>query len=180
MNLKIKYGNVEIPFGAKDSELQEATYYIPKGFHAEIEGNNVIIKKGEQKPAWSEEDINMFGSILSTLGICANNPQIPADVRSIHKKEESWFNELYHRVQPKQEWSEEDEKYLKLAIDNFQMLGNSFLTAWLKSLKDRYTWKPSDEQITWLYRAADDASKDSRMKQVLNNLLLDLKKLKEE
>ena len=42
---------IEIPFGAKDSELQEATYYIPKGFHAEIEGNNVIIKKGEQKPA---------------------------------------------------------------------------------------------------------------------------------
>lgn len=62
----------------------------------------------EQKPAWSEEDINMFGSILSTLCICANNPQIPADVRSIHKKEESWFNELYHRVQPQpqQEWGE--------------------------------------------------------------------------
>lgn len=23
---------VEIPFGAKDSELQKATYFIPKGF----------------------------------------------------------------------------------------------------------------------------------------------------
>jgi hypothetical protein len=51
---------------------------------------------------------------------------------------------------------------------------------WLKSLKERYTWKPSDEQITWLYRAADDASKDSRMKQVLENLLSDLKKLRGE
>lgn len=53
-----------------------------------------------------------------------------------------------------------------------------FTTDWLKSLESR--WKPSDEQITWLYRAADDASKDSRMKQVLNELLSDLKKLREE
>ena len=40
---------IEIPFGAKDSELQEATYYIPDGYHAEINGNEVIIKKVEQK-----------------------------------------------------------------------------------------------------------------------------------
>ena len=33
----------EIPFGAKDSELQEATYYIPKGFHAEINDDKVVI-----------------------------------------------------------------------------------------------------------------------------------------
>ena len=39
---------IEIPFGAKDSELQEVTYYIPKGFHAEIDGDKVVIKKGEK------------------------------------------------------------------------------------------------------------------------------------
>ena len=38
---------IEIPFGAKDSELQEVTYYIPNGYHAEINGNAVVIKKGE-------------------------------------------------------------------------------------------------------------------------------------
>ena len=38
---------MEIPFGAKDNELQEATYYIPDGYHAEINGNEVVIKKGE-------------------------------------------------------------------------------------------------------------------------------------
>lgn len=53
-----------------------------------------------------------------------------------------------------------------------------FTTDWLKSLESR--WKPSDEQITWLYRAADNASKDSRMKQILNELLSDLKKLRGE
>lgn len=48
-----------------------------------------------------------------------------------------------------------------------------------KYLRPQNKWKPSDEQITWLYRAADDASKDSRMKQILNELLSDLKKLRE-
>jgi hypothetical protein len=36
-----------IPFGASDSELIEATYFIPQGYHAVIDGNRVIIKKGE-------------------------------------------------------------------------------------------------------------------------------------
>jgi len=49
--------DVEIPFGAKDSELEEVFYSIPNGFHAEIEDDKVIIKKGEKKPTeWSEED----------------------------------------------------------------------------------------------------------------------------
>ena len=38
--------DIEIPFGAKDSELQEATYLIPEGFHAEINDKEVLIKKG--------------------------------------------------------------------------------------------------------------------------------------
>lgn len=36
-----------IPFGASDSELIEATYFIPQGYHAVIESNKVIIKKGK-------------------------------------------------------------------------------------------------------------------------------------
>lgn len=47
---------IEIPFGAKDSELQEVTYFIPKGFHAEIDDDKVVIKKGEKSTTWSEED----------------------------------------------------------------------------------------------------------------------------
>ena len=43
--------NIEIPFGANDSELQEVTYYIPKGFHAEIDDDKVVIKKGEKSAA---------------------------------------------------------------------------------------------------------------------------------
>lgn len=42
-----KWESFEIPFGAKDSELHEETIYIPEGFHAEIKGNKVVIKKNE-------------------------------------------------------------------------------------------------------------------------------------
>lgn len=45
----IKQPDFEIPFGAKDSELIEESYYIPKGYHAEISKDKVTIKKGEQK-----------------------------------------------------------------------------------------------------------------------------------
>ena len=40
---------IEIPFGAKDSELIEATYYIPEGMEAVIEDNKVVIRKKECK-----------------------------------------------------------------------------------------------------------------------------------
>ena len=46
---------VEIPFGAKNSELVEMSYNIPSGFHAEIEGDKIIIRKGEKQ---SIEEVN--------------------------------------------------------------------------------------------------------------------------
>ena len=53
--------------------------------------------------------------------------------------------ELVCEIEQNPAWSKEDDKCLKLAIDNFQTLGNSFLTAWLKSLKDRIQSQPKQE-----------------------------------
>ncbi len=64
--LKKIENEITIPFGAKDSELQEAIYYIPKGFHAEIDDDKVVIKKGENV-AWSEEDEGRLQSCLNIL-----------------------------------------------------------------------------------------------------------------
>lgn len=36
-----------IPLESADSELMKATYFIPQGYHAVIDGDKVIIKKGE-------------------------------------------------------------------------------------------------------------------------------------
>ena len=41
--------DIEIPFGANDSELQEVSYNIPEGFYAEIKDDRVVIKKVEPK-----------------------------------------------------------------------------------------------------------------------------------
>ena len=53
-------------------------------------------------------------------------------------------------------WNEEDEKFLKQAIEEINYAlndkdlfynGTLPIVDWLKSLKERYAWKPSDEQI---------------------------------
>lgn len=101
----------------------------------------------------------------------------------------------WHLVEQKPaEWSEEDEMFVHGLIRGLaakrDIHGHTTFSSdciditktidWLKSLRPQKQWKPSEEQITWLYRAADDASKDSRMKQILNELLSDLKKLRKE
>ena len=61
-----RQADIDIPFGAKDSELQEASYHIPEGFHAEIQGDKVVIKKGKN-PSWSEADKDFMYDTLSNL-----------------------------------------------------------------------------------------------------------------
>ena len=54
-------------------------------------------------------------------------------------------------LQPKQEWSEEDENRINRLIayfedkESFAAEDDVVYANWLKSLKDRITWKPSDE-----------------------------------
>ena len=60
---------------------------------------------GEQKPAWSEEDDNCLSTIIAEFSKCAG--------KSVSKDEWMRCNDFLYslrdRVQPKQEWSEEDE-----------------------------------------------------------------------
>jgi hypothetical protein len=90
-------------------------------------------------------------------------------------------------MQPKQEWSEKDEKICQETIDWFEK--KCFPHAlesenparesikWLKSLKDRYTWKPSDEQIGVIEAVINNRSFQRRH---LDSLYEQLKKLREE
>jgi hypothetical protein len=77
-------------------------------------------------------------------------------------------------------WSEEDREYMKSLLDIIN--GTSSLTSseiechkdWLKSLKDRHTWKPSKEQMN----ALDDVISSRDIKyDVLSELWKDLNKL---
>lgn len=84
--------DIDIPFGAKDSELIEASYYIPEGFHAEIEGNNVVIKKGERKPAWNEKDENHLIHCVRLINN-AENCSISEQENAIN-----WLKSLKQRI----------------------------------------------------------------------------------
>ena len=80
-------------------------------------------------------------------------------------------------------WSEEDERMCKNLL--FLMEQENSISSWegcydwLKSLKERYTWKPSDEQMKQLGWVAVQ-NKDNMIGKELMSLYQDLKKLKEE
>ena len=104
----------------------------------------------EVKPAeWSKEDDVMVHDILGWL---------PAKSRpEYNQRRADWLKSLKGRVQPKQKWSEEDERIYKSITYSFAH--NYPLTVqqqeFIKSLKDRYTWKPSDEQMEALWCATE-------------------------
>lgn len=86
--------------------------------------------------------------------------------------------------QPPFEWSEEDEKmfislhnliYVVRDCDCDSMRKKEF-SDWLKSLKDKYTWKPSKEQMEYLHKYAEQNNYDGA---ILTSLYNDLKHLKQ-
>lgn len=92
-------------------------------------------------------------------------------------------------VQPQQEWSEEDEIALadalwcckqaaSIAKDENDMGNIWFAENWLKSLKERCTWKPSEEQMEALDSATENCAY-SEYQDCLKELIEQLKKLRE-
>ena len=145
----------------------------------------------EQKPAeWSEEDEKMLSDIIKDL-VHPWNEYIPERIEEEIKWLKNKLKSFKDRVQPqpKQEWSEEDEKSLCMCLC---ALGNpnycykngelERMRNWLKSLRPQPNWKPSEEQITVLHDVAAyiDNSIYPNQKDVLVNLYLQLKKLREE
>ena len=192
---------IEIPFGAKDSELQEVTYYIPEGFHAEIEDNNVVIKKGEQKHNWSEEDREMMDEMMDYMKPMpiffegTKGKSGKEYTNEFIKNATDWLKSIKERVQPqpKQGWCKEDERRINHIItfmsdkerikDTETMFPIEEDIRWLKSLKAIHTWKPSDEQIKVCKEVYADLLSAKgfdicTVNSELNRLEKDLKKLK--
>lgn len=88
----INQPDFEIPFGAKDSELIEESYYIPKGYHAEISKDKVTIKKGEQKPSLSEDDEKNLQGIIDEIQ--ANKSSAPSYDINVYDRYLSWLKSL--------------------------------------------------------------------------------------
>ena len=95
-------------------------------------------------------------------------------------------------------WSEDDEKKRNLLIailnvnhpngcfkvnpigtTDMEAMSKDELVSWLKSLKERYTWKPSEEQMIAMQKALVDlCGKDEH--NIITGLYYDLKKLRKE
>ena len=123
-----------------------ATIHLYYGEPLEDEAKEMIAwleKQGEQKIKTPEESLGIDSDTYNKIvDECIYGEQKPA-------------------------WSEEDERNLQGIIDEIEAnknhapyydvaTYNRFLS-WLKSLKERYTWKPSEEQIEALKQAKTDA-----------------------
>ena len=130
----------------------------------------------QSKQEWSKEDEKCFNILISII----NNPSSDGvfDYHQINKSAfNHWVKSLKDRVQPKlAAWSEEDRIHLGNCIALIQRLSDSEAN-WLKSLKDRYTWKPSDEQMGVMEAVINNKSFQRRH---LDSLYEQLKKLKEK
>ena len=84
-------------------------------------------------------------------------------------------------------WSEKDERMFDRLRKHFDWGSSYYFNRndcdeaddWLKSLKERYTWKPSNEQMKQLGWVAEQ-NKDNMIGKELMSLYQDLKILKEE
>lgn len=136
-----------------------------------LEGNPQL----EQKPAWSEEDEQMIQDIIEAMQDIIEAIGTQYDV-SDYKEMVDWLKSLKDRVQlqPKQEWSEEDEKMLNGIIEEIRPFGEcpdyptdedkeyyygrTKMIDWLKSLKPQNRWKPSEEQMSMLLAVLNDSN----------------------
>ena len=152
--------------------------------HEKREGFHLGYKAGLEKQGetvWSEEtdDDAWMNDIISKL---ENNLQL-------NKAEMDWLKSLKERVQPKQKLNEHDNYVINKVLDwatfvnptssIFEKLPKKQFIESLKSLKQRCTWKPSDEQLGELKKVVDTTNLDLDSN-ILWNLYQDLKKLKGE
>ena len=131
----------------------------------------------QSKQEWSEEDKKMFVNIKAYL----------RNADKDYSKELDWLKSL--RPQKPTKWSEDDETgwtntmimIKEVASNHYTKDSIRLVIDWLKSLKERYTWKPSDEQI----KALHDLNLTGNISyagqgQTLIELYNDLKKITEE
>lgn len=66
---------IEIPFGAFDSELMHQEINIPEGFEAEIKGNKIILKKTESEDEKVRKDLIGTIHLAYDCGVSLNKEQ---------------------------------------------------------------------------------------------------------
>ena len=141
---------------------------------------------------WCEDDEKMIRGLIAICDEWATSHSFYPIENCDMEKLKNWLNFLKERVQPKQDWSEEDEGNLKNVLWAIQKVRDTtedvheldimqYAEDWLRSLKERYGWRPSEEQMdalyTYIYHPQYFSSPDPRM-ELVESIYQDLKKLK--
>lgn len=106
-----------------------------------------------------------------------------------HEEKYEWDAEKKElkKIEQKSTWSEEDERMFTLCASSVQTRYNDGLLSyneyeqasfWLKSLKERHTWKPSAEQMHAIRDSIEFLGCTKKVREDLKSLYEDLKKLK--
>ena len=170
----------------RDWERGKQTTLLPI---AAVRARYFLEHLAEPMPAeWSEEDKKMLDLVISNYKYMTRklrkgdgSDDVAGDIEVF-----SWLEFLPERfnLQPKQEWSEEDEKRIQRICDFLwkNRKGDTDTiyqiekdADWLKSL--RPSWKPSEEQMAALYTAARESPIIKENGNYLYDLYNDLKKL---
>lgn len=148
----------------------------------------VVAEDKIKEEEWSNEDERMLKAIIGGLG-CIQK----AGCERFGGEEMSdvilWIKNRFKFLcpQPKQDWSEEDERMLEPIISDLRELCNCETDeelisdyedriAWLESLRPQPHWKPSEEQMEALSDACVEISTFKKGK-ILESLYNDLEKL---
>lgn len=130
-----------LPSQSERKSLQQVLNDMKNDVDYFVRYAEAFVKEQEQKSAWSEEDKRMCQETIDWF----EKKCFPYALEEENPARESikWLKSLKDRVQPKQEWSEEDESYINIAISACRSLyGEYSETAhWLISLKNRMKGK---------------------------------------
>ena len=196
---------IEIPFGAKDSELKGWEYTIPEDMEAEIKDGKIIVKQKESE----DERIRkaLIGHLKAGVDFVSNGVTKAECIAWLEKKkeqkpescdcsrdEESYTNGIHHvlmnpeaygliKLKPAK-WSEEEKMHFANAIlaAEKEWGVNSYTARFLESLRDTFQngnsrWKPSEEQMEAVEEALEFYSGTTDTAKGLRSLYNDLKKL---
>ena len=178
------------------------TIEIPEGYEAKIEGNKVILEPKESEDEKVRKEIIGFLDMINKDSLEARNfiadrygdvipdDMIPTWIAWLEKQGSQNLANSAKTCKDEQNpaWSEEDEHrysdviyFLETAKKHYASVSEIEASiSWLKSLKERYTWKPSDEQMdaldNFIYAVNPDTKKYGK---IIISLYDDLKKLKE-
>lgn len=148
---------IEIPFGAKDSELYKFEYTIPEGYEARIEDGKVIVTKKESEDERIRKIlIHIVKGACDKYGIKYKGDEITEEKLLAYLEKQ--------KEQKPAEWSEEDKTHLCWIIECFDSwkyqvpeFADQYQSAidWLKSTRPQPHWKPSEEQMEALMLAIE-------------------------